>query len=66
MSGFAARHPALPALGVVELSWCCCGNSDCPVVGCTHAKSVELLAELRAAWPGLDLRRFEKDEWTQA
>jgi hypothetical protein len=27
---------------------------------------VALLAELRAAWPGLELRLWQEDDWTQA
>jgi hypothetical protein len=63
---FAALRPNLPALRVVELCPCVCGDYDCPVVGCTDPKTVALLAELRAAWPGLEVRRFEEDDWTQA
>jgi hypothetical protein len=66
LRGVAAHRAALPTLRVVELYWCCCDNYGCPVVGCTHPEAVELLAELRAAWPGLELRLFEEEDWTQA
>ena len=67
LGGFAARRAALPALRVVELYSCCCGNYDCEVVGCTYPRTVALLAELRAAWPGLELRRWSQPEdWAQA
>jgi hypothetical protein len=66
LRGFAARRAALPALCVVERKRCFCGNNDCVVVGGNHSKTVELLAELRAAWPGLEVRRFKEDDWTQA
>jgi hypothetical protein len=65
LQGFAALRPSTPALSVVELIYCCCGQMTCPVVGCTHPEAVELLAELRAAWPGLELRRFDEEDWTQ-
>jgi hypothetical protein len=61
-----ARRAALPALRVVELRRCCCGNDGCPVVGCTEPQTVELLAELRVAWPRLELRRWRPEDWTQA
>jgi hypothetical protein len=63
---FAALRPCIPALRVVELQWCFCDNGGCPIVGCTDPETVELLAELRAAWPGLEVRRLEEDDWTQA
>ena len=66
LRGFAARRAALPALRVVELELCFCGETHCKVTGCTAPETVELLAELRAAWPGLEVRRFEEDDWTQA
>jgi hypothetical protein len=66
LEGFAALRPSIPALRVVELQWCFCGDEECQVVGCTHPQTVALLAELRAAWPGLEVRRFEEDDWTQA
>jgi hypothetical protein len=67
LRGFPARRAALPALRVVELERCCCGNNDCPVVRCTYPRTVGLLAELRAAWPGLELRRWPpEDDWAQA
>jgi hypothetical protein len=67
LDGFAARRPSIPALRVVELQWCWCDNKyGCPVVGCVHPRTVALLAELRAAWPGLELRRLEEEDWTQA
>jgi hypothetical protein len=65
LRGLPARRAALPELRVVELRWCCCDTNDCPVVGCIHPQIVELLAELRAAWPGLELRRQEDDDWTR-
>jgi hypothetical protein len=66
LRGFAALRPSIPALRVVELELCCCNTTRCQVAGCTHPETVELLAELRAAWPGLELRRFEEEDWTQA
>jgi hypothetical protein len=66
LKGFADLRPSIPALRVVELRWCVCGNDGCPVVGCTRPTTVALLAELRAAWPGLELRRFEEEDWTRA
>jgi hypothetical protein len=66
LEGVAARRPSIPALRVVELSWCFCYDDDCPLAGCSHPRTVELLAELRAAWPGLEMRRLEEDDWTQA
>jgi hypothetical protein len=66
LCGFAACGATLPALSVAELQRCCCGKYVCSVVGCSHPRTAELLAELRAAWPGLELRRFETDDWTQA
>ena len=69
LRGFAALPPSIPALRVVELH-CCCGggNYRCPVISCTSPKTVELLAELWAAWPGLELPRgrWDPDDWTQA
>jgi hypothetical protein len=66
LRGIAARRAALPALRVVQLRRCCCDISRCPAVGCTYPKTVALLAELRAAWPGLELRRQEEDsDWTR-
>jgi hypothetical protein len=65
LRGLPARRAALPALRVVELQRCCCG-SYCPVAGCNHPEAVELLAELRAAWPGLEVRRWRPEDWTQA
>jgi hypothetical protein len=70
LCGFAARRAAVPELRVMELQRCCCGNSDCPVVdckvvGCILPQTVELLEELRAAWPGLELRRWREDDWAQ-
>jgi hypothetical protein len=66
LRGLPARRAALPALRVVELHRCCCGHFGCPVVGCTRKKTVKLLAELRAAWPGLELRRQEEaSDWTR-
>ena len=66
LDGFASLRASIPALQVVELDLCFSGNYGCPVVGCTDPETVELLAELRAAWPGLEVRRFEEDDWTQA
>jgi hypothetical protein len=66
LRGFAARRAALPALRVVELELCFCGETHCKVTGCTAFETVALLAELRAAWPGLELRRWQPDDWTQA
>jgi hypothetical protein len=67
LGGLPARRAALPALRVVQLRRCCCHNRDCPVVGCTNPRIVALLAELRAAWPGLEPRRCQPEEdWTQA
>jgi hypothetical protein len=67
LCGLAALRAALPALRVVELKRQCCGNYGCPVIGCTHRPdTVELRAELRAAWPGLELRGWEDGGWTQA
>jgi hypothetical protein len=67
LEGFAARRPSIPALRAVELSSCLCGIYECPIVGCTHPETVALRAELRAAWPGLELRRWQQeDDWTQA
>jgi hypothetical protein len=66
LEGFAALRPSIPALRALELQWCLCGDYGCPIVGCTHPETVALLAELRAAWPGLEVRRFEEDDWTQA
>ena len=68
LRGLAARRAALPALRVVELQRCCycCGSGYCPVVGCTRKETVELLEELQAAWPGLELRRQRPNDWTQA
>jgi hypothetical protein len=63
---FAALGPSIHALRVVEVQWCCCGNDGCPLVGCTAFETVALLAELRAAWPGLELRRFQEEDWAQA
>jgi hypothetical protein len=66
MHGFAARRAAVPALRVVELRACVCGNDHCTWrrVDFNDPWTVELLAELRAAWPGLEVRRLEED-WTQ-
>jgi hypothetical protein len=64
LQGFAALRPAIPALRAVELQSCFCGNYGCKVFGCAHPAA--LLAKLRAAWPGLELRRFEEEDWTQA
>jgi hypothetical protein len=61
LEGFAALRPSIPALRVVELQWCLCDDDDCPVVGCTHPETAALLAELRAAWPGLELRRWREE-----
>jgi hypothetical protein len=66
LDGFAALRPSIPALRALELGRCVCGDYDCSVADCTHPRTVALLAELRAAWPGLELRRFEADDWTQA
>jgi hypothetical protein len=68
LHGIAARHAALPALRVVQLRQCCCDTTRCPVVGCADPETVELLAELRAAWPGLELElwRWRPEDWTQA
>jgi hypothetical protein len=66
LEGFAALRPSIPALRALELGRCLCGDYDCPVVGCTHPNTVALLAELRAAWPRLEVRRLEADDWTQA
>jgi hypothetical protein len=67
LRGLPACRAALPALRVVELDGrCVCGNVVCLVVGCARKKTVKRLAELRAAWPGLELRRFEEEDWTQA
>jgi hypothetical protein len=66
LRGLPARRAALPALRVVDLGRCRCNNSDCEVVGCTHPQAVALLAELRAAWPGLELRRYQPEDWAQA
>jgi hypothetical protein len=67
LRGLPARRAALPALRVVELHRCGCSNDGCPVVGCTHPRTVELLAELRAAWPGLEVRGWTGwVHWTQA
>jgi hypothetical protein len=41
LRGFAARRAALPALRVVELADCFCGDFECPVVGCTRKKDCE-------------------------
>ena len=64
LRGFAARRAALPALRVVELTSCLCAErfDGCPVVGCTHPASVALQAELRAAWPGLELQLWRPDD----
>ena len=66
LEDFAALRPILPALQVLELDRCVCDNDGCPVVACTEPQTVALLAELRAAWPGLEVRRFEEEDWTQA
>jgi hypothetical protein len=66
LRGFAARRAALPALRVMELYSCSCDNYGCEVVGCTDPQTLELLAGLRAAWPGLELRRWRREDWTQA
>jgi hypothetical protein len=67
LRGFAARRAALPALRVVELQRCLCDTYyNCLVVGCTSPEAVAFLAELRAAWPALEVRRYERDDWTQA
>jgi hypothetical protein len=66
LEGFAALRPSIPALQALELQRCVCDDDDCPLAGCSHPRTVELLAELRAAWPGLELRRLEEDDWTQA
>jgi hypothetical protein len=66
LEGFAALRSSIPALRVMELQFCLCDDDVCPIVGCTHPETVELLAELRAAWPGLELRRWRRDDWTQA
>jgi hypothetical protein len=65
LEGFAALRPSIPALRVVELSGCICFNAGCLVVGCLDLETVALLAELRAAWPGLEVRRFEEEDWAQ-
>jgi hypothetical protein len=57
---------SIPALRALELGRCVCGDGDCEIVGCAAPETVEVLAELRAAWPGLELRRFEKHDRTQA
>ena len=64
--GFDALGPSIPALRALELGRCVCGDGDCEIVGCAAPETVEVLAELRAAWPGLELRRFEKHDRTQA
>jgi hypothetical protein len=67
LDGFAALRPSIPALRALELWRCFCGETHCKVTGCTHPETVELLAELRAAWPGLELRRWWPEvDWTQA
>jgi hypothetical protein len=66
LRGFGARRAALPALRVVRLELCFCGDYGCPVDGCAHPRTVERLTELRAAWPGLERRRRRPDDWTQA
>jgi hypothetical protein len=66
LRGLAALRPSIPALCVVELHCCRCGHTRCPVIGCTRRKTVKLLSALRAAWPWLELRRFEGEDWTQA
>jgi hypothetical protein len=67
LRGLPARRAALPALRVVELRrCCCCGSYFCPVVGCADPETVALLADLRAAWPELELRRRRPEDWTQA
>jgi hypothetical protein len=68
LRGFAARRAALPALRVMELGQCFCDKDGCPVAGCSEPESALLLAELQAAWPGLELRqrRRRPEDWTQA
>jgi hypothetical protein len=66
LEGFAALRPSIPTLRVVELKACICSNEACEVVGCTDPETLKLLVELRAAWPGLELRRWRLDDWTQA
>jgi hypothetical protein len=66
LEGFAALRPTIPALRALELRQCVCGNDGCPVVGCTDPETVALLEELRAAWPGLEVRRSEEQDWTAA
>jgi hypothetical protein len=61
LEGFAALRRNLPALRALELRPCVCDNNDCPIVGCTDPRTVALLAELRAAWPGLELRRWREE-----
>ena len=67
LRGLLARRAALPALRVVELRQCwCCSSHFGPVFGCANPETMALLAELRAAWPELELRRRRPDDWTQA
>jgi hypothetical protein len=66
LRGSTARRAALPALRMVELRRCFCDVTHCKMTDCAHLQTVALLAELRAAWPGLELRRFQEDDWTQA
>jgi hypothetical protein len=60
LEGCAALRPSIPALRVVELQRCICDDDECEVVGC--ACTEELVEELRAAWPGLEVRRLEEED----
>ena len=66
LRGFAALSPSIPFLRALELRRCVCVTNGCPIVGCSHPETVALLAELRAAWPGLEVRRWQPEDWTQA
>jgi hypothetical protein len=66
LEGFAALRPSIPFLRALELRRCVCVTNGCPIVGCTDRETVELLAELRAAWPGLEVRRWQPEDWTSA
>lgn len=64
LEGLGACRPALPALRVVELEKCLCGL-ECDERGCQYGLAAQGVAELRAAWPALQVRRWKPKNWAR-